>query len=244
MREALAHTEELDQQPPHLPHGRRAGAGGKVGKEKMTHPDPLSLEHLLAFVNRVASRAKRIPKSDEERLEQLEDEFRGYLNAAIFLRPQDAFLLNFGLSKFDGYEEEYKDWLVDLVEKFKLRLKQLAEGTKTISDQPSRQTSSSINIFVPNQNKPNRNPMPPREQVFPAGTPLDAYKAFRDIIQSARTSILLVDNFVDSDIVELLISAKRNCRYSSLDSSNPGGLQSASQAPPATEVSRPSSRQS
>lgn len=62
---------------------------------------------------------------------------------------------------------------------------------------------------VPTQNKPNQNPMPAREQVFPAGTPLDAYKAFRDVVQSAQKSILLVDNFVDGDIVELLLSAKK-----------------------------------
>lgn len=62
---------------------------------------------------------------------------------------------------------------------------------------------------VPTQNKPNQNPVPPKEQVFPAGTPLDAYKAFKDVVQSAQKSILLVDNFVDGDIVELLLSAKK-----------------------------------
>jgi len=50
--------------------------------------------------------------------------------------------------------------------------------------------------------------LPPKEGIFFDGQVFDAYSFVADIIKSAKTSIILIDNYIDESV--LLILAKRN----------------------------------
>ena len=50
--------------------------------------------------------------------------------------------------------------------------------------------------------------LPPREGIFFDGQVFDAYSFVADIIKSAKTSIILIDNYIDESV--LLLLAKRN----------------------------------
>ena len=61
--------------------------------------------------------------------------------------------------------------------------------------------SKKIDFFV-------RTSLPPVEGIFYNGQIFDAYKFATDLIRSARTSLLLIDNYVDDSV--LLMLSKRN----------------------------------
>ncbi|MCQ2351832.1 MAG: DNA-binding protein, partial [Paludibacteraceae bacterium] len=52
------------------------------------------------------------------------------------------------------------------------------------------------------------NSLPPAEQIFMQGQFFDAYKLFSDLIRSAKERVIIIDNYVDESVLELL--RKRN----------------------------------
>lgn len=74
--------------------------------------------------------------------------------------------------------------------------KELAQIKNTLSEH-----SEKIDFFV-------RTSLPPVEGIFYDGQIFDAYKFATDLIKSAKTSLVLIDNYVDESV--LLMLSKRN----------------------------------
>jgi hypothetical protein len=161
----------------------------------------ISLLHLVPFIELEARKAKTTPRDETEQLEELETRIRGYLNYAVALRPSDPLLLALAINRFEDLEDEYKKWLLHFAEQVILRINQLAESS-AVANVPAGGIPKQHQ--EPTLNSPTNVIRPASEQVFPAGTPLDAYKAIRDILRPAQRSLFIVDSYVDPDIIEIL----------------------------------------
>ena len=62
--------------------------------------------------------------------------------------------------------------------------------------------SEKIDFFV-------RTSLPPVEGIFYDGQIFDAYKFATDLIKSAKTSLVLIDNYVDESVLLMLSNRKR-----------------------------------
>ena len=75
--------------------------------------------------------------------------------------------------------------------------RRLSELEKTVASH-----SEKIDFFV-------RTSLPPVEGIFYDGQIFDAYKFATDLIKSAKTSLVLIDNYVDESVLLMLSNRKR-----------------------------------
>ena len=95
---------------------------------------------------------------------------------------------------------QFRQWANSVLKEYLLKgysvNQRLSELEKTVALH-----SEKIDFFV-------RTSLPPVEGIFFDGQIFDAYKFAADLIRSARTSLLLIDNYVDESV--LLMLSKRN----------------------------------
>lgn len=99
---------------------------------------------------------------------------------------------------------QFRQWANKVLKEYLLKgysiNRRLSELEKTVASH-----SEKIDFFV-------RTSLPPVEGIFYDGQIFDAYKFATDLIKSAKTSLVLIDNYVDESV--LLMLSKRNPRVS------------------------------
>ena len=95
---------------------------------------------------------------------------------------------------------QFRQWANKVLKEYLLKgysiNRRLSELEKTVASH-----SEKIDFFV-------RTSLPPVEGIFYDGQIFDAYKFATDLIKSAKTSLVLIDNYVDESV--LLMLSKRN----------------------------------
>ena len=95
---------------------------------------------------------------------------------------------------------EFRRWANKVLKEYLLKGYSVHQRLNRLEQRMSH-AEEKIDFFV-------RTSLPPVEGIFYEGQIFEAYKFATDLIRSARTSILLIDNYVDESV--LLMLSKRN----------------------------------
>jgi hypothetical protein len=103
-------------------------------------------------------------------------------------------------------------WLTQaqLVSLFQSSKANISEHIKNIYEQGELKKSATVRKFRTVQNEGGRMVLPPIEGIFYDGQIFDAYAHIISLIKQAKTSIVLIDNYIDVDTLTMLSNRNAN----------------------------------